>query len=255
MSVTWAIKDWHEVFEDYRSREVARLQFLHCRVLDRKSEAYAILVAQDGGVEAYGVFWALVLIAARCPARGVLADDKGTLTISRLAARARMSVAVVEHAVAMLSHPQVGWLVVHSTDGAPTAHRPNTDGSRENTDERRKTTDEPPTKPGVRTERARDTTQQNTTTTATGRAAAAAAAVLSSEEVEARKAYLRKRPDWLPDGKPWIDASVVAELASMPRLDQATVESVYRVARDGRLTMKNPAGLIVKRLRAAGGAK
>lgn len=95
-----------------------------------------------------------------------------------------------------------------------------------------------------------------TTSTATGRAAAAAAAeVLADEEIEARKAYLRKRPDWLPDGKPWIDASVVAELASMPRLDQATVESVYRVARDGRLTMKNPAGLIVKRLRAAGGAK
>jgi hypothetical protein len=111
------------------------------------------------------------------------------------------------------------------------------------------------TLPQNRTEQNRTTAASAGPDAAVGRAAAAAAVVLTDEEIKARAAYLRRRPDWLPDGRPWIEPSVIAELAAMPLLDQATVDCVYRVAREGRLTMRNPAGLVVKRLRAAGGAK
>lgn len=252
--IAWAVKDWAEVFEDYRSREVDRLQFLHCRVLDRKSEAYAMLVAKDGGVEAYGVFWAIVLIAARCPDRGVLADDKGPMTCSRLAARARMTCAVVDRAITMLSAPDIGWIVECNTDVPPTYHRRTTDETSNFTDGTSKNTDGPPTKPALRTERARDKTTTKTTT-ATTQGAAAAADGLSADEVKARGAFLRRRPDWLPESKPWIDDDAASELAAMPTLTPEIVTSVYGAAKRAKATLTNPAGYAIKKMREAAKGK
>jgi hypothetical protein len=285
---TYAIKDWAEVFEDYRSREVARLQWLICRVLDRKSDAYALLVAREGGVEAYGVFWALVLIAARCPRRGLLVDDRGPLTIDRLAVKTRMPITVIARAIEMLTEADVGWLVqvdepVHdggakspvpsahhpttdgaptahrrTTDGAPTDHRRRTDGSDKNTDESRKNTDGPPTVPPLRTERARDKTKQNTTTTSTPTGAACAAVdddggeASPSEGLERRKAFFRKRPDWWPSSKPWISDRAVKELADLTAA--FTNEQVAELMADTRRQcagLTAPAGYLINRFREA----
>lgn len=82
---------------------------------------------------------------------------------------------------------------------------------------------------------------------------AAPAAGFSDEEFRARAAYLLRKPEWLPEGKPWIDEEAARELAALPRLTQPLVDRVIRTARDGRKTLDNPAGLVVKRLRALGG--
>lgn len=128
MTDVWQIKDWGAVFEDYRSREVARLSFLRFP-LDRNSEAYKLLVQTPAGVAAYGVFCALMTVAARCPIRGVLADEKGPLTPERLSVRTGMPTKAIRDAIKRLSAPDVGWLEpANVTDGAPTAHRSTTDG-------------------------------------------------------------------------------------------------------------------------------
>jgi hypothetical protein len=271
---TYAIKDWDEVFEDYRSREVARLQWLICRVLDRKSDAYALLVAREGGVEAYGVFWALVLIAARCPRRGTLVDDRGPLTIDRLAVKTRMPIAVIARAIEMLTDHDVGWLVqvdepVHgrgakslspsehrpTTDGAPTDHRRRTDQTGESTDESDKSTDGPPSVPPLRTERARDNTQQHTTSTPTPTGAAVGdddGEASQSGGLESRKAYFRKRPDWWPSSKPWLSDRAVKELAGMTA--GFTNEQVAELMADTRRQcagLTAPAGYLINRFREA----
>ncbi len=254
MSVLLAIKDWDEVFEDRRSRAVDRLQFLACRVLDRKSEAYAILVALPGGVEAYGVFWALVLVAARCMPRGILSDDKGPLTAPRLAAKTRMPVDCIERAIVLLSRSDVGWLV--SVDGAPSARRPRAVQIDESAvrapsdppSERRADGAKSLCAPSARATATQQ--QQNTTATTTATGDAAAAAVgFSGEEVQARAAYLRRRPDWLADGKPWISTAEAERLASSA-IGPTDVDRAIRDAREAR-HLSNPAGVAIKSLRAA----
>ncbi len=120
----WQIKDWNEVFEDYRSREVARLRFA-LWPLDRKSEACALLMQSEKGIFAFGVFARLVEVAARGNPRGVLRDEKGPLTPPRLAVRTGISAKHLERAICILKAPDCGWLIPWSEDDP--AHRPRTD--------------------------------------------------------------------------------------------------------------------------------
>ena len=251
----WAIKDWNDVWEDYRSREVSRLHWIKFK-LDRNSEAYPLLVSSRQGVAAYGVFWALVLVAARCPVRGVLADERGPMTTARLAARTRISAELIEEAVAVLAGPEIGWLYksevstygapmkVHlRTDGAPTEPPQTTDGEGSDGDiarPRDKTTHETATATARRTERAPSDPVRH----------AAAAAELSPQDLEARAQYLLRKPEWL-NGKGWITRERAIELASLP-IDQEDVDWVLREAKASRATLANPAGYVVKQLRKIG---
>jgi hypothetical protein len=68
------------------------------------------------------------------------------------------------------------------------------------------------------------------------------------QTLEARVKFLSRRPDWLPDAKPWILRDVVQELARSS-LEEPTVVQVLREARDSRHTLNNPAGWVVAQLR------
>lgn len=78
---------------------------------------------------------------------------------------------------------------------------------------------------------------------------AAPAAGLSPELVQSNAEYLRRKPDWLPEGKPWLTNDAVMEFADS-WLTGDDVNRVMREARDSRKTLSNPAGFIVKELRA-----
>jgi hypothetical protein len=68
-------------------------------------------------VAAYGVFVALVQIAAKVPVRGVLADEKGPMSDNVLAARIGCPLEVLTKALQVLTGPDVGWIIVQaSTD-------------------------------------------------------------------------------------------------------------------------------------------
>lgn len=121
----WAIKQWDEVFEDFRSREVSRLVYVRWP-LDRKSEACALLMQTREGIFTFGIFARLVEVAARGTPRGVLRDEKGPLTPARLQARTGISAKLLERGISILSGPECGWLI--PWDEPPTAHRPRIDG-------------------------------------------------------------------------------------------------------------------------------
>lgn len=84
---------------------------------------------------------------------------------------------------------------------------------------------------------------------ARGEMPAAAAAEASPEEVERQRQYIqklvlyvRKRPEWLPEAKPWLDENAVHEIARLPGLTQEIWNRVVRDARESRHTLRNPAG-------------
>lgn len=117
--VVWAIKDWDEVFETRHSRAEKGPRRYLLIPTDRQSEAYVSLMGSTGGQAAYGLFVGLCRIAARCPKRGILADEKGPYTPRRIAEKLRASVASVNRSIELLSCPSIGWLRRTSAAHAP----------------------------------------------------------------------------------------------------------------------------------------
>lgn len=61
-----------------------------------------------------------------------------------------------------------------------------------------------------------------------------------------------KRPEWLPEGKGWIDASTwLAMAAECPDIDAGTYQQILRQAKACRHQLKNPAGYVLRKLREA----
>ena len=113
----YAIKDWNETFENFRTRALTTA--LRWVQLPTKQDAlgFRMLMRSPEGVSAYGVFIALVQIAAKVPNRGVLADDKGPMSDNVLAARVGCSLEILTKALEVLTGPEVGWIIVQpSTD-------------------------------------------------------------------------------------------------------------------------------------------
>lgn len=75
-------------------------------------------------------------------------------------------------------------------------------------------------------------------------------AAVAVGSINEKVGYLMKRPEWVPDGKGWINKAMANELARLP-LTQDQVDGVIRDARKSRTTLKNPAGYVVAELRKA----
>lgn len=124
--MTWAIKDWNTVFENRRSRVVDCLKWVQWPV-QRDSESYRRLMSSTSGMIAYSVFAALVRIAAHCPTRGVLFDDKGDITPERVALRIGSPLEAIRDSMQLLASKDIAWIV--ETDGARTARDGRADGA------------------------------------------------------------------------------------------------------------------------------
>lgn len=255
----YRIKDWNKVFEDYRSREVAELEFIKWPT-KRASEAFHKLARSSDGVMAFGVFAILVQWAARCPQRGVLADTKGAITPERFADRYGLPIKVAKKAFAILTDIDCGWL--ESTDAAPTNHRRDTDdASVEVTDEpptpHRQDTDEAPSdhRPyATKNQEPRTTTAAAATNTAPMTPTGGAAPAAADDAIRRWAEEQAKRPDWLPSGKPWVSAASWLMIAhANPNLTAEQFAAIIREARQSRETLKSPAAFILSQIRKIGG--
>jgi hypothetical protein len=106
---TYRIKDWDDVFENHESRKLKSLRYVSWPARS-DSEAFTRLMRTPEGVLAFGVFSALVSVAAKMTPRGVLADDKGPLDAERLATRIGAPEAIVASAIDLLASKKIGWL-------------------------------------------------------------------------------------------------------------------------------------------------
>lgn len=76
--------------------------------------------------------------------------------------------------------------------------------------------------------------------------------ITSRAQILAWAGQQAKRPDWLPEGKGWIDQASWVKLAdSSPDITQADFDRVMRQARASARQLKNPAGYVLKKLAEA----
>ena len=128
----YTIKDWDSVFETKASRRCTQERRFVLVPTKRQSDSYHALMATREGREAYCVFIGLCRIAATCPCRGHLIDDKGPWDVARAAPVLGIEARVVERAVEMLASKRIGWLVPSNAPlGAPEAHPKRTESAPE----------------------------------------------------------------------------------------------------------------------------
>lgn len=65
---------------------------------------------------------------------------------------------------------------------------------------------------------------------------------------QARFEAIKKRPDWLPAGKPWLDDEAAMRIARNVYIGKAQVEAAIKATRESRNTLDNPAGYFIKKL-------
>lgn len=111
----YRIKSWGTTFENHETKKIkGSLPWVRL-VTKRGGRTYRALVDRrrhPNGVAHYGVFVALLGIAAACEPRGVLVRDDGqALTIEDLELMTGMSPDILEEAIKRLASKEIGWLV------------------------------------------------------------------------------------------------------------------------------------------------
>lgn len=112
---TWAIKDWDSLFQksDLRDSRVKTWKYVPMPI-NLLGERYRTLAGTAKGLATIGVFLALCEVAANLPKRGVLADERGPLTLRALSIKTAIPERLLSSAITLLASPEIGWLVAES---------------------------------------------------------------------------------------------------------------------------------------------
>jgi hypothetical protein len=110
--VVYRIAKWREVFEKSESRKLKTTSWVSLPIAFSSSGYHSLLDEfGDDAAAIYGCWCALLLIAAGCNVRGMLADSRGNpLRISWIARTSGLPVGMFERLVAWASTSEVGWL-------------------------------------------------------------------------------------------------------------------------------------------------
>jgi hypothetical protein len=108
MATTYGIRDWTRYFAKGDAVKYKFWKFVPIPT-NLNSEAFRILMRTTEGREAFAVFIALVELAANLPRRGVLADERGPLSVDTIEIKTNIPKAVIESAMGILAAN--GWLV------------------------------------------------------------------------------------------------------------------------------------------------
>lgn len=115
---TWAIRDWDKHFEKAQSRKVESVQWIPLPV-KHDGLGFRRLMEREDGVSIYGSWVLIVQVAAKCPTRGVLLDERGPLNSKDLALKTGAPVKQFDAALKVLSSPEIGWIVMLVDDSQP----------------------------------------------------------------------------------------------------------------------------------------
>lgn len=118
MSSVLVIRNWDEHFECSQSRKVGRSLNWVATPCKHDGKSFRRLMLRPDGVEIYGAWILLVQIAAKCPRRGVLADQDGPLVADDFAIKTGCPVSTFEKAIKVLSGTDIGWVVVEQWERA-----------------------------------------------------------------------------------------------------------------------------------------
>jgi hypothetical protein len=114
---TYKIKSWRDRYENNRTRELKRLDWLPLPNR-HDGEAYARLMLRADGPQIFAAWILLLQVASRCETRGTLTRDDGTpLDSESLAIRTRASKTLFEKSLPALV--QMGWIETVEADATP----------------------------------------------------------------------------------------------------------------------------------------
>jgi len=117
--ILYKITDWNKRFENHRSRELRRMDWVPLPN-EMDSDEYTELIDDPQGASFLGVWLALILLASKCEPRGTLVRSGGRphdpASISRIS---RIDLAVCRDAIAKIR--EVGWLTAEVYENSDVA--------------------------------------------------------------------------------------------------------------------------------------
>lgn len=111
MTKLYSVKDWGRIYENAGSRKIAgRLDWVPIPTR-HDGLSYKRLMRRNDGLELYACWILIVAVAAKCPTRGVLADDDGPLSAEDVALKAGVSSDAMIRAFEVFASKEIGWLI------------------------------------------------------------------------------------------------------------------------------------------------
>lgn len=110
MAVAYRIANWDKHYEVSQTRRVQKNLSWVAVPTKHDGLGYRKIMSMPNGISIYGAWVLLVQIAAKCPNRGILADDTGPLTPEDLSLKTGCPADVFEEALAVFTDPKIGWV-------------------------------------------------------------------------------------------------------------------------------------------------
>mgnify|MGYP006969370887 CR=1 FL=1 len=107
---TYRIRDWDEHFEVAQSRKIEGPLTWLATPTKHDGLGYRRLMAMKDGPALYGAWVLIASVAAKCPARGILADESGPLTSEDLELKTGCPADLFERALEVLCSKRIGWM-------------------------------------------------------------------------------------------------------------------------------------------------
>jgi hypothetical protein len=115
----YKIREWDRHFEVAQTRKVDRMNWVALPV-KHDGLGFRRIMAMPDGAAIYGAWVLLLQVAAKCPTRGVLADENGPLDIDDLEMKTGCASKVFSAALKVLTSNRIGWILVaeYQQDGS-----------------------------------------------------------------------------------------------------------------------------------------
>ena len=121
--MSYQIIDWNKHYENNRSRQVERLQWVSLPNR-HDGEGYSIIMADERAAEVFTAWILLIQVASKCNPRGSLVRDDGTpMSLRAISLKTRGDLKWFEYAIPKLL--EVGWIQPLTSccdNGAPERH-------------------------------------------------------------------------------------------------------------------------------------
>jgi hypothetical protein len=113
----YSIRDWDDHFEVSQSRKNKHMRWVSIPT-KHDGKSFRRLMLREDGTTIFCAWVLIVQVAAKCPRRGVLADEDGPLDSLDLHIKTGCSAAVFDAALKTLVSKEIGWMLVDKWEDA-----------------------------------------------------------------------------------------------------------------------------------------
>lgn len=108
----YRIKDWNKHFENNKTRTLVTMRWIPIPA-DLNDDGYIVISEHDNGAAHFGVWIALVELAATCKPRGTLVTGAGTgMSPRQMARKTRFPEPLIVETLARLVDPELEWMEI-----------------------------------------------------------------------------------------------------------------------------------------------